>query len=399
MGKNEIIKHILSELQRQQSLLLNVQNEKFPQWSNREKYVFNGEYQGQNVREILPNEIIIEFDEIGKNPIDIIQNEFPSRFQDTVNDLYMFSWSIVEDPDKKNTQWERLETDDNDVVRTLIESKLLEEDTYAIAVRSGDLVGSTKMTNIWVMKSKNDDENIFSEESKEADIVESDIVSFRLSDKGKERKLNVILKKLYDKEILWGFEKDDDTTTIQTKTIMTENTRDYIQHNLSYNKIFCVQTETLLTSSATPTTIRELEETRHHIPFRIPTTPSLPSQQDHLCFWFFPTTSLTNQTLHIVSGKWGEFKSDDQNISLNVQSKPYQLILGPAADIIYDCTAYYPEFFGGLSKYLWSATYKGKSIFSYYITLEHNTTEKTMTILDFQPDVSSKSLPFFVPND
>lgn len=76
MSKLDILNHVLKELERNECVLINVDKERFPRWQQeREKHVFKGNYKNQNVREILPNEIIIEFDEIGKNSLEDVRKE------------------------------------------------------------------------------------------------------------------------------------------------------------------------------------------------------------------------------------------------------------------------------------------------------------------------------------
>lgn len=75
-NKDEVFSYLLSELAKHKCVIVNGRDTTFPRWQNeRQKYVCTGEHKGQNVREILPNEIIIEFDEIGENPISKVQEQ------------------------------------------------------------------------------------------------------------------------------------------------------------------------------------------------------------------------------------------------------------------------------------------------------------------------------------
>ena len=100
-------------------------------------------------------------------------------------------------PDKNTEWWTSLKiADNNDVVRDLITTKLKEDDNYAVAVKCGELVGMSTMTNVWIMKNRlNNDEDIrkvFLDPVKSKDVrmegtfdvTASDIVSFRIPFRG-----------------------------------------------------------------------------------------------------------------------------------------------------------------------------------------------------------------------
>lgn len=75
-NKDEVFSHILSELQKYNCVVVQGRGTIFPRWqSERGKYLCKGRITNENVREILPNELVIEFDEKGNHSLVEIQKE------------------------------------------------------------------------------------------------------------------------------------------------------------------------------------------------------------------------------------------------------------------------------------------------------------------------------------